>query len=66
MRPRKKLNKVSFRTLVSWDRVYHGKGTVAEPWPAVEDVMRKPEVQAEVEAVHRAWAKAKFRSKALL
>ena len=53
-------NKVSFRTLVSWDRIYHGKGTVAEPWPEVDDVMRKPEVQAEVEAVHRAWAKAKF------
>ena len=59
-------NKVSFRTLVSWDRIYHGKGTVAEPWPEVDDVMRKPEVQAEVEAVHRAWAKAKFRSKAFL
>ena len=37
-----------------WDRVYHGIGTVAEPWPEVEDVMTKPEVQKEIAKVYDA------------
>ena len=28
-----------------WERVIHGKGTVAEPWSTAEDLWNDPEVQ---------------------
>ena len=37
------------------DRLIHGKGTVAEPWPTVEEVLKKEEVQNEIKKVHKAF-----------
>ena len=32
-----------------WERVIHGKGTVAEPWPTAEDLWNDPKVQKALE-----------------
>lgn len=55
-------SKVDSEKVSFWDRVYHGKGTVAEPWPEVEEVLKKQEVQDEIAAVHRAFEKGKLKN----
>ena len=46
----KKEDNISF-----WDRFYHGKGSVAEPWPTVQEVLSKKEVQEEIKKVENAF-----------
>lgn len=33
-----------------WERVIHGKGTVAEPWPTAEELWNDPEVQKSIQS----------------
>ena len=33
-----------------WERVIHGKGTVAEPWPTAEELWNDPEVKSAIKA----------------
>ena len=33
-----------------WERVIHGKGTVAEPWPTAEELWNDPEVQQSIQS----------------
>lgn len=37
------------------DRIIHGKGTVAEPWPSVKEVLNNPDVKKEIEEVKQAY-----------
>ena len=32
-----------------WERVIHGKGTVAEPWPTAEELWNDPKVQKAIQ-----------------
>ena len=45
----------SKRSKEFFDRLIYGKGTVAEPWPTVEEILRKPEVQDEIQKVQKAF-----------
>ena len=38
-----------------WDRLIYGKGTVAEPWPIVAEVLSDEEVQNEIKKVNKAF-----------
>lgn len=46
--------KISFK-----DWFIHGKGTVAEPWPSVKEVLSDPNVQKEIEEVKQAFEEYK-------
>ena len=35
---------------IYWERVIHGKGTVAEPWPTAEELWNDPEVQQSIQS----------------
>ena len=43
-------DKISF-----WDKIVHGKGTVAEPWPTVQEVLSEKAVQEEIKKVEDAF-----------
>ena len=43
-----------------WERVIHGKGTVAEPWPTAEELWKDPEVQKSIQA-HNQLVRKKFK-----
>ena len=38
-----------------WDKIFHGKGTVAEPWPTVQEVLSEKAVQEEIKKVEDAF-----------
>ena len=38
-----------------WEWLVHGKGTVSEPWPTVEEVLADPEVQKQIQDVQEAF-----------
>ena len=44
-------------TFLEW--LVHGKGTVSEPWPTVEEVLADPNVKKEIKKVHSAFKKYK-------
>lgn len=46
----KTADKISF-----FDRLIHGKGSVAEPWPTVQEVLQDPNVQEEIKKVEDAF-----------
>ena len=37
------------------DRLIYGKGTVAEPWPSVQEVLADEEVQKDIKKVREAF-----------
>ena len=37
------------------DRIIYGKGTVAEPWPSVKEVLENPDVKKEIKKVKQAF-----------
>ena len=43
-------DKISF-----WDKFLYGKGSVAEPWPTVKEVLSEKEVQEEIKKVEDAF-----------
>ena len=38
-----------------WERLIHGKGTVAEPWPTAEELWNDPKVQEDIQKVREAF-----------
>ncbi len=44
-------------TFIEW--LIHGKGSVSEPWPEVEEVLKDPDVQNEIKEVEDAFAQSK-------
>ena len=42
-----------------WERVIHGKGTVAEPWPTARDLWNDPEVQKSIQDHNKSVANEK-------
>ena len=38
-----------------WDKIVHGKGTVAEPWPTVKEVLSDEKVQEDIKKVEDAF-----------
>ena len=42
-----------------WEWLVHGKGTVSEPWPTVEEVLANPNVKKEIQKVHDAFKEYK-------
>lgn len=52
-----KESKISF-----WDRLVHGKGTVAEPWTTAEDLWKNEDIQKEVTRHNKEVANLKKRN----
>ena len=46
----KKKDKISF-----WDKIVHGKGTVAEPWQTVQEILSEKAVQEDIKKVEEAF-----------
>ena len=42
-----------------WEWLVHGKGTVSEPWPTVEEVLANPDVKKKIQKVHSAFKEYK-------
>lgn len=40
-----------------WEWLWEGKGTVSEPWPTAEEVLKNPELKKEIQAIHNTFNK---------
>ena len=55
--------KKNYRFKDFWEWLIYGKGTVAEPWPSIEEVLAKKEVQREIQEIQKIFKTTNHKTK---